>query len=113
MDSADRLAAALRETLTEIVLGINLASTQQPEPSLQMVAEKAAQTDRADLPQRLLYPLKEAQERLGGISRSTLYSLLGSGDLVPVKIGSRSFIPAASLDAFVERLTQIAASSRR
>ena len=102
--------------MTEIVLVINQTATRQPEPPAPKVVEKAGlaeETDRAALPKRLLYPLTEVQERLGGISRSTLYNLLGSGDLVPVKIGSRSFIPAASLDAFVERLAQTAASSRR
>ncbi len=44
---------------------------------------------------------------------SETLDLLGSGDLVPVKIGSMSFIPAAGLDLFVEGLAQTAASSRR
>ncbi len=102
--------------LTEIVLVINQTPARQPEPRDPAAAEKAPIADEPGgpaLPERLLYPLSEVRQRLGGISRTTLYSLLGSGDLVPVKIGSRSFIPAATLDAFVERLTQTAASSRR
>jgi excisionase family DNA binding protein len=53
---------------------------------------------------RILNAIPEARERLGGISRSKLYELISSGDLRVVKIGSRSFIPEESLQAFATKL---------
>jgi excisionase family DNA binding protein len=45
------------------------------------------------------YP--EAQRFLGGISRSTLKMLIGSGQLRPVAIGRRRFIRVAALEQFI------------
>jgi excisionase family DNA binding protein len=49
----------------------------------------------------------EAMESLG-IGRSTLYELIEKGELKKVNIGRRSFITAASLKAFVDRLAEVA-----
>jgi|AntAceMinimDraft_1070359.scaffolds.fasta_scaffold21739_2 predicted DNA-binding transcriptional regulator AlpA len=57
-----------------------------------------------DQPPRILNPLPEAQFRLGGISRSKLYELIKESRLEVVKIGSRSFIPEASLQSFASQL---------
>jgi excisionase family DNA binding protein len=46
--------------------------------------------------------------RLGGITRPTLYDLVARGEMTKVKIGRRSFIPAESLGAYVERITAAA-----
>ena len=116
MERTERLAAALRETLTEIVLIINetkartveVRNTPMPVPTDE--AGPSEEVERTSLPERLLYPLPEVRERLGGISHTTLYALIGRGDLLVVKIGSRSFIPAESLTEFVDRLTHTAAS---
>jgi hypothetical protein len=43
-----------------------------------------------------LIPVKEARERLGGISPTTFYKLVSDGELRTVKIGSRTFVSAAS-----------------
>ena len=114
MEPTERLATALRETLTEIVLIINetkartveVRNTPMSVPTVE--ARLSREVEGTAPPEFLLYPLDEARERLGGISRTTLYSLLGRGDLLAVKIGSRSFIPAESLKGFVEHLTQTA-----
>lgn len=42
--------------------------------------------------QRLLYPVKEARERLGGIGNSLFYKLVGNGQIKLTKIGNRSFV---------------------
>ena len=110
------MAAALRETLTELVLLINeteartveVRKTPIPVPTAE--AWPSEEVQRTALPERLLYPLPEVRERLGGISYTTLYALIGRGDLLVVKIGRRSFIPAESLTRFVEQLNQTAAS---
>lgn len=45
--------------------------------------------------------LPEACAYLGGISRPTLYRLLGDGSLGSLKIGTRRFILRESLDDFL------------
>ncbi|SFO14714.1 DNA binding domain-containing protein, excisionase family [Actinomadura madurae] len=44
----------------------------------------------------------DAGEALGGISRTTTYELIRSGELPSVTIGRRRFVAVADLDAFVE-----------
>lgn len=56
---------------------------------------------------RRLYPLMEAAEQLG-VGRSTIYELIGSGQIEVVKIGRRTLVPADSLDRYVDRLTAAA-----
>ena len=116
MEPTERLATALRETLTEIVLIIDEAKAptvevrNTPKPVPTNEATRPGEVERTTLPDRLLYPLPEVRERLGGISHTTLYALIGRGDLSIVKIGSRSFIPADNLNRFVEHLTQATVS---
>ena len=52
---------------------------------------------------KLLLTPTEAADLLG-VSRSTIYDLLNSGDLESVHIGRARRIPSASLHAFVNRL---------
>lgn len=59
--------------------------------------------------QRSIRPLPETQTRLGGIGRSKLYELIKSHELELVKIGRRSFVTDASIDAFLDRLRGSAA----
>lgn len=56
----------------------------------------------------LLVPIPASCQALGGISRTTLYELVDNGDLVRVNIGRRALITQASLDAYVDRLSQTA-----
>ena len=60
---------------------------------------------------RTLYSIEEAREKLGGISRNTLYDLLRSGALASTPIGRRRFISAAAIDAFVSRTSTQSLSS--
>ena len=56
---------------------------------------------------RLLYPIDEAATQLG-CGRTTVYSLIKAGDLQSVHIGRRAFIPAESLNRYVEELVAVA-----
>ncbi len=53
---------------------------------------------------RPLVPMPETMEVLGGIGRTKLYELVNEGQITKVNIGSRSFITADSLEAYLERL---------
>ena len=57
--------------------------------------------------QRLLLTVDEAAEALA-LSRSTIYRLLKSGDLVATRIGTATRIPKSSLDRFVDERTRAA-----
>jgi predicted DNA-binding transcriptional regulator AlpA len=57
--------------------------------------------------QPLLYNLVESQRQLGGLSRSKLYEHIAVGDIQTVKIGRRTFIARAELEAFVARHSQM------
>ncbi|CAJ60387.1 MULTISPECIES: helix-turn-helix domain-containing protein [Frankia] len=52
---------------------------------------------------KLLLTPTEAAELLG-VSRSTVYELMNSGDIESVRIGRARRIPSAALHAFVTRL---------
>ena len=58
--------------------------------------------------QQLLVPIAGAITVLGGVGRTTVYELIGKGEIVKVCIGRRAFITAESLAAYVDRLTQAA-----
>jgi len=51
----------------------------------------------------LAFDTNEAARQLG-VSRSTLYCLLQSGELASVRIGRRRLVPAVALDEYLERL---------
>jgi hypothetical protein len=101
VDSIERLAAALREALTEIVLIVNQSA---PTRTDETAFVRTDELEQISTPERLLYPYEEARERLGGIGRSTLYKLVERGDLVNVKIGRHSFITGDSISTFVAHL---------
>lgn len=46
---------------------------------------------------RLLYPIKESRELLGGIGNSLFYELVKTGQIKLTKIGKRSFVSHAEL----------------
>ncbi len=52
-----------------------------------------------------LLSIQQVRLRAGGISRSKVYQLIRAGELKPVKIGRRTFVPETSWQAFVDRLT--------
>ena len=55
---------------------------------------------------RALYPIKEAEVILS-ISHAQIYRLIDAGRLDARKIGSRSFITAASIDSFLASLPKV------
>lgn len=52
-------------------------------------------------PDRDLYPLPEAAERLGGISRSLIYKMIEAGEIHTVRLGRRVFIAADEITRIV------------
>jgi excisionase family DNA binding protein len=52
---------------------------------------------------RLLFTPEHAAARLD-VGRTTVYALIASGELQSVKIGRSRRVPAAALEAYVERL---------
>jgi hypothetical protein len=55
---------------------------------------------------RRLVPIPESCRLLGGVGRTTLYALVKQRKLTKVNIGSRSFITAESLEAFLDGLAR-------
>jgi hypothetical protein len=55
---------------------------------------------------RALYPIKEAEVILS-TSHAQIYRLINAGKLDARKIGSRSFITAASIEAFLASLPKV------
>ena len=54
---------------------------------------------------RDLYSIDEARERLGGISRNSIYQLLRKGQLASVIIGTRRLVSAAAIDQLIANST--------
>ena len=54
---------------------------------------------------RDLYSIEEARERLGGISRNTLYQMLRKGELASVILGCRRFIAADAIAKLIRAST--------
>ena len=54
---------------------------------------------------RDLYSIDEARERLGGISRNSIYQLLHKGQLASVIIGTRRLVSAAAIDQLIANAT--------
>jgi excisionase family DNA binding protein len=54
---------------------------------------------------RDLYSIEEARERLGGISRNTLYEMLRKGELASVILGCRRFIAADAIAKLIQAST--------
>jgi excisionase family DNA binding protein len=53
---------------------------------------------------RLIYPIAEACELLGGIGRTTLYEEAKNGRIRFTKIGSRSFVSHDEIEAYLANL---------
>jgi len=50
----------------------------------------------------VLLSVEEAAQRLGGVSRWSIYSWLSQGRLKRTKVGSRVMVAEADLEAFVD-----------
>jgi hypothetical protein len=55
---------------------------------------------------KLLYPTREVKATLG-LGTTRLYQLLNAGELKAVRLGHRTYITAASLEAFVGSLKPV------
>lgn len=55
---------------------------------------------------RHLVPIEDAQNELGGISRTTLYKLIEEGHLVRARIGRRAFIAGESIANYITSIIQ-------
>lgn len=55
-----------------------------------------------------LVDVQKAMTMLGGVGRSYLYELLARGEIEAVKVGRRRMVIVSSIDAFVDRLRQVA-----
>lgn len=53
---------------------------------------------------RILVPMTQAQEMLGGIGKTLMYELIDARKVQRVKIGRRSFVTVASLNSYTEQL---------
>lgn len=83
------------------------AAVRAEVESILQLAESIASSDippDRGRKRQLLYNMKEAAQQLGGITTRTVHSLLTSGELESVKLGSRRMIPGESLEAYVEKL---------
>ena len=58
-------------------------------------------------PPKILHSIREASHALS-LSRSKLYELIHTGTLKTVKIGQRRLVPATSLSAYVNSLSEAA-----
>lgn len=53
---------------------------------------------------RRLYPIEEARQLIGGVSRATFYELVKSGRIAVVHIGRRTFVEAGEIARFIASL---------
>ena len=60
--------------------------------------------DDKPTPTRRLYPISEACARLGDISRSGFYKLVGQGVIRVVHLGKRSFVTDDEIENVVARI---------
>jgi excisionase family DNA binding protein len=97
-DAAEQLAAAIRQVVNEAVEAAlqGQVAVEPPPPEPPKAVDQWP-------PERMLFSLKEVQHRLS-VSRTTIYELIGGGQLPSVTIGRRRFVTAAALGAYVEGL---------
>lgn len=55
-------------------------------------------------PQRRLWSIEGTRNRLGGVGNTLIYSKIATGELIAVKLGSRTFVTGDSLDALIDLL---------
>lgn len=60
--------------------------------------------DTETITKRDLYPIPEAMQRLGGISRSLFYELVARGAISTVRIGRRRFVTADEIERYIASL---------
>ena len=76
-----------------------------PDPTHQK--RPPAGAPAAPEPARSAYTVEGAGRRLGGIGRTTVYGLIAAGKLEAVKLGSRTLVTAASIEALLASLPRV------
>ena len=59
-------------------------------------------TTTSSLPNRLLYPISEARQILGGIGHSLFYELVKAGNIKLTRIRGRSFVSASEIQRLAD-----------
>jgi hypothetical protein len=60
--------------------------------------------------EKVIVPLNDVADKMGGISRSQVFKLMREGKLHRIKIGRRSFVTMKSIDGYIRGLIDQAAS---
>jgi predicted DNA-binding transcriptional regulator AlpA len=55
------------------------------------------------MPETTLLSVPDTQTKLGGLGRTMVFALMASGELPPVHIGRRVFIPSDVVEKFIDR----------
>jgi excisionase family DNA binding protein len=66
------------------------------------MTEKQLRTSTTGVVQKRGFTMVEACDYLGGISRPTMYRLMGNGSLTPYRIGARVYFTIENLDKFID-----------
>jgi excisionase family DNA binding protein len=75
------------------------------------INQRLASSPEEAEPRHGVYTIEDAGQRLGGVGRTTIYGLIASGQLEARKLGSRTLITAASIEALLARLPQSRSSA--
>ena len=78
-----------------------------PDPTHQHHQRPPAGAPAAPEPGGGAYTVEGAGRRLGGIGRTTVYGLIAAGKLEAVKLGSRTLVTAASIEALLASLPRV------
>ncbi len=108
LDNADVGEPETSQAIAEAIEGHLASISGEMDRIRAKVATLAGQPDelpRHEAIPRLLVTVSEAAETLG-LSRSTVYSLMDSGQLESRKIGASRRIPVAALEDYVNRRTE-------
>lgn len=54
-------------------------------------------TETLHVPERALYPVKEARHLLGGLSQAGFYNFAKAQQIQLVRLGRRTFVPSAEI----------------
>jgi len=54
-----------------------------------------------NIPERKVYPVKEARQILGGIAESTFYLFVSQGRISTIKFGRRTYVKQEEIDRFL------------
>ncbi len=97
------MAASMPKIDAAVVGQQHSADAQRTLVMAASAASAPSQSARTIWSGQHLFTAEEAAEWLGGISRTTVYGLLSSGDLWPIHIGRAMRIPIEALEEYRAR----------